>query len=59
MPQLADFRSSLRALRRRPGLTAAMLQNAYGDKLATLEAARKQHDPANRLLNDYFRTLLT
>jgi FAD/FMN-containing dehydrogenase len=42
-----------------PGLTAIMLQNAYGDKLALLENTRKQYDPTNRLLNDYFRALLS
>ncbi len=42
-----------------PGLTAAMLRNAYGDKLTLLESTRKQYDPSDRLLNDYFRTLLS
>ena len=42
-----------------PGLTAAMLRKAYGDKLTTLENTRKQYDPAGRLLNDYFRDLLS
>ena len=41
-----------------PGLTAAMLRKAYGDKLTLLENTRKQYDPNDRLLNDYFRTLL-
>jgi FAD/FMN-containing dehydrogenase len=42
-----------------PGLTAAMLRGAYGDKLTLLENTRKQYDPGDRLLNDYFRTLLS
>lgn len=42
-----------------PGLTTAMLQKAYGDKLTILETTRKQYDTTNRLLNDYFRSLLT
>ncbi|HEY6489470.1 MAG TPA: FAD-binding oxidoreductase [Terracidiphilus sp.] len=42
-----------------PGLTAAALQAAYGDKLKALEATRKQYDPQDRLLNDYFRRLLS
>ena len=42
-----------------PGLTAAMLRKAYGDKLTILENTRKQYDPSGRLLNDYFRTLLS
>ena len=41
-----------------PGLTAAMLKKAYGDKLTTLENTRKHYDPGDRLLNDYFRALL-
>jgi FAD/FMN-containing dehydrogenase len=46
-------------LNQTPGLTAAILQGAYGDRLATLEATRKQYDPQDRLLNDYFRGLLS
>ena len=42
-----------------PGLTAAMLRKVYGDKLTLLENTRRQYDPNNRLLNDYFRTLLS
>ncbi len=42
-----------------PGLTADMLRKAYGEKLTTLESTRKQYDPTGRLLNDYFRTLLS
>ncbi|HEY3626315.1 MAG TPA: FAD-binding oxidoreductase [Terracidiphilus sp.] len=42
-----------------PGLTAAMLRNAYGDKLTVLENTRKQYDPNDRLLNNYFRDLLS
>jgi len=42
-----------------PGLTAAILQRAYGDRVVALEATRKQYDPQDRLLNDYFRGLLS
>jgi FAD/FMN-containing dehydrogenase len=42
-----------------PGLTAAMLRKAYGDKLTLLEDTRRKYDPHDRLLNDYFRELLT
>jgi FAD/FMN-containing dehydrogenase len=42
-----------------PGLTGAMLRDAYGDKLTVLENTRKQYDPTDRLLNDYFRQLLS
>jgi FAD/FMN-containing dehydrogenase len=42
-----------------PGLTAAMLRKAYGDKLTLLEDTRRKYDPHDRLLNRYFRDLLT
>jgi FAD/FMN-containing dehydrogenase len=46
-------------LNQTPGLTAAMVRKAYGDKLTTLENTRKQHDPGGRLLNGYFRDLIS
>ena len=46
-------------LNQTPGLTAAIVQGAYGDRLTALEATRKQYDPQGRLLNDYFRALLS
>ncbi|HEY2466569.1 MAG TPA: FAD-binding oxidoreductase [Terracidiphilus sp.] len=46
-------------LNQTPGLTAAILQGAYGERMATLEATRKQYDPQGRLLNAYFRGLLS
>src|SRR5581483_7597368 len=42
-----------------PSLTPVMLRKAYGDKLTTLKNTRSQYDPTGRLLNDYFRQLLT
>ena len=42
-----------------PGLTAAMLQNGYGDRLKTFAETRRQFDPGDRLLNQYFRELLS
>jgi FAD/FMN-containing dehydrogenase len=56
--QFCGDRNGKPLLNQTPGLTPAMVQKAYGDKLAILENTRKQYDPANRLLNDYFRTLL-
>jgi FAD/FMN-containing dehydrogenase len=41
------------------GLTRAIVQKAYGDRLRVLEDTRKQYDPRDRLLNDYFRSLLS
>jgi FAD/FMN-containing dehydrogenase len=46
-------------LNQTPGLTAAIVQRAFGDRLNTLIEARRQYDPTNRLLNLYFRSLLS
>jgi FAD/FMN-containing dehydrogenase len=46
-------------LNQTPGLTAAILQGAYGNRLKALEDTRKQYDPQDRLLNKYFRELLS
>ncbi|HXI99964.1 MAG TPA: FAD-binding protein, partial [Micropepsaceae bacterium] len=40
------------------GLTADIVQKAFGDRLKTFAETRRQYDPEDRLLNDYFRTLL-
>jgi hypothetical protein len=40
------------------GLTPAIVQKAFGDRLKTFAATRRQFDPGDRLLNDYFRMLL-
>jgi FAD/FMN-containing dehydrogenase len=40
------------------GITRAQAQTALGDRLEAFAEARKQYDPAGRLLNDYFRDLL-
>ena len=45
-------------LNQTPGLTADVVRGAFGDRLKTFADARKGYDPNNRLLNDYFRTLL-
>ncbi|HEX3893445.1 MAG TPA: FAD-binding protein [Terracidiphilus sp.] len=42
-----------------PGLTAAMMQGAYGNRLKILQTTRQKYDPQDRLLNDYFRALLS
>lgn len=46
-------------LNQTPVLTAAILQGAYGDRLKVFADTRKQYDPQDRLLNDYFRGLLS
>ena len=40
-------------------LTPELVKQAYGGKLATLEQSRKRYDPSGRLLNDYFRGMLS
>jgi hypothetical protein len=41
------------------GITPELAKKAFGDRLTILENTRKQYDPSGRLLNDYFRSLLT
>jgi hypothetical protein len=52
-------RNGMPLLNQTPGLTPAMVRKAYGDKLTIFENTRKQYDPSDRLLNDYFHTLLS
>jgi FAD/FMN-containing dehydrogenase len=40
------------------GITREQAQKALGNRLSVFAEARKQFDPGNRLLNDYFRDLL-
>jgi len=40
-------------------LTRAQVDKAFGERIATFESHRKRFDPTDRLLNDYFRTLLS
>jgi FAD/FMN-containing dehydrogenase len=40
------------------GLTPEIVKKAYGDRLTAMSETRKQYDPQNRLLNDYFRNLI-
>jgi FAD/FMN-containing dehydrogenase len=35
------------------------VKKAFGDRLKMFADTRKQYDPNGRLLNDYFRALLT
>jgi FAD/FMN-containing dehydrogenase len=57
--QFCADRGGLPLLNQTPGLTPAMMQNAYGDRLKAIEETRRQYDPQDRLLNDYFRQLLS
>lgn len=40
-------------------LTPELARQAYGDKLATLEQARRKYDPSGRLLNGFLRGILS
>ncbi|MFC5864335.1 FAD-dependent oxidoreductase [Acidicapsa dinghuensis] len=57
--QWCSDRNGLPLLNQTPDLTPAILQKAYGSRLTQLNEARKQYDPGDRLLNDYFRVLLS
>ncbi len=56
--QFASDRGGSPLLNQTYGLTPAIVQKAFGERLKVLAAARRQFDPGDRLLNDYFRTLL-
>jgi hypothetical protein len=57
--QWCSDRNGLPLPNQTPGITPAILQKAYGPRLKQLEDTRKQYDPGDRLLNNYFRELLT
>jgi hypothetical protein len=57
--QFCTDRNGKPLLNQTPALSAAIVQKAYGDRLKLLEDTRKKYDPGDRLLNDYFRGLLT
>ena len=57
--QFCNERAGLPLLNQTPGLTAAIVQKAYGDRWKAFAAARKEFDPSDRLLNNYFRELLS
>jgi hypothetical protein len=57
--QFCSDRNGRPLLNQTPGLTPAIVQKAFGDRLKTLEETRKQYDPGNRLLNDYFKMLFS
>jgi FAD/FMN-containing dehydrogenase len=41
------------------GLSAPIVKKAFGGRLISFDETRRQFDPENRLLNEYFRTLLS
>ncbi len=40
-------------------LTPALARQAFGDRLMLLEQTRRQYDPSSRLLNEFFRGILS
>jgi FAD/FMN-containing dehydrogenase len=56
--QFCSDRNGVPLLNQTFGLTPAIVQKAYGDRWTTMQATRKQYDPGDRLLNDYFRKLM-
>ncbi|HEY4354263.1 MAG TPA: FAD-dependent oxidoreductase [Acidobacteriaceae bacterium] len=56
--QFCSDRNGVPLLNQTPDLTAPIVQKAYEGRLQILADLRKQYDPTDRMLNDYFRTLL-
>ncbi len=57
--QLSSDQGGIPLLNQTPRVTPAQAQKALGDRLRQFAAARQTYDPNNRMLNDFFRDLLT
>ena len=57
--QFCSDRNGVPLLNQTFGLTPAIVQKAFGDRLTQMKNARKHYDPDGRLLNNYFRMLLS
>ena len=57
--QFSSDQGGIPLLNQTYGLTRAMVQKALGLRFQAFADARQTYDPNNRLLNDYFRGLLT
>ena len=57
--QFCSDRGGLPLLNQTYGLTPAIVRKAFGDRWQTFAEARRQFDPGDRLLNEYFHTLLS
>ena len=57
--QFCTDRNGLPLLNQTPDLTPAILKKAFGSRLQDLASTRRLYDPTGRLLNTYFRDLLT
>ena len=56
--QFCSDRNGVPLMNQTPSLTAAILKKAFGSNLQALADARVQYDPKDRMLNNYFRSLL-
>ncbi|ADW69365.1 FAD-binding oxidoreductase [Granulicella tundricola] len=56
--QFCSDRNGVPLLNQTYGLTPAIVQKAYGDRLTTMQQTRRSYDPTDRLLNAYFKDLL-
>jgi FAD/FMN-containing dehydrogenase len=52
-------RGGLPLINQTAGLTSAMVRKAFGDRWKTFEDTRRAYDPQDRLLNQYFRKLVS
>ena len=57
--ELSSNQGGLPLLNQTPRLTPAQAQKALGARLRQFAAARKKYDPNDRMLNDFFRSILT
>jgi D-arabinono-1,4-lactone oxidase len=57
--QFCSDRNGKPVLNQTSALTPELAKKAFGSRLATLEQTRKQYDPSGRLLNAYFRGILS
>lgn len=57
--QFCSDRGGLPLLNQTYGLTPAIVKKAYGDRWNAFEEARRSYDPNGRLLNAYFRDLIS
>jgi hypothetical protein len=57
--QFCSDRNGLPLLNQTFGVTPAIAKKSFGDRLQKLADTRRSYDPNNRLMNDYFKNLLT
>jgi FAD/FMN-containing dehydrogenase len=57
--QFCSDRDGLPLLNQTFGVTPSIARKAFGDRLKKFEDTRKGYDPQNRLLNDYFKSILS